>query len=164
MKKDLTFSISFQISQHSAGTAALLEQMENFSSNLASSLPYLKRDSRRYRRSESILPPYTIITPNIGEQVICVCFDWSFVRIGTARAMVLLARDAQHFQENCPLPSVRRKLHVQSLLHTVGLPGGFPCTLVGGLPSPPSHLLPSVYMKKDVPVDRAKTCPSRVRA
>ncbi|KAJ7355115.1 hypothetical protein OS493_027904 [Desmophyllum pertusum] len=53
------------VQQHSAGTAALLEQMENFSSNLASSLPYLKRDSRRYRRSESILPPYTIITPNI---------------------------------------------------------------------------------------------------
>ena len=37
-------------------------------------------------------------------------------------------------------------------------------SLVGGLPSPPSHLLPSVYMKKVVPVDRAKTWPSRVRA
>ena len=60
---------SFEISQHSAGTAELLEQMENFSGNLARSLPYLKRDSRRYRRStESILPPYTVITPNIGEE------------------------------------------------------------------------------------------------
>ncbi|XP_078343214.1 cadherin EGF LAG seven-pass G-type receptor 1-like [Oculina patagonica] len=54
------------VQQHSAGTAALLEQMENFSGNLARSLPYLKRDSHRYRRStESILPPYTVITPNI---------------------------------------------------------------------------------------------------
>ena len=53
--------------QNSAGTAALLQQMENFSGNLASALPYLKRDSLRYRRStENILPPYTILTPNIG--------------------------------------------------------------------------------------------------
>ncbi|PFX21141.1 Cadherin EGF LAG seven-pass G-type receptor 2 [Stylophora pistillata] len=54
------------VQQKSAGTAALLQQMENFSGNLARSLPYLKRDSHRYRRStESILPPYTILTPNI---------------------------------------------------------------------------------------------------
>ena len=66
----------FEIPQHSAGTADLLEQMENFSGNLARNLPYLKRDSNRYRRStESILPPYTVITPNIGEENKCLCFD-----------------------------------------------------------------------------------------
>ena len=36
-------------------------------------------------------------------------------------------------------------------------------SLVGGLLSSSSHLLPSVYMKEVVPVDRANTWPSRVR-
>lgn len=54
------------VQEYSAGTAALLQQMENFCGNLASALPYLKRDSQRYRRStDNILPPYTILTPNI---------------------------------------------------------------------------------------------------
>ena len=67
----LSWLLFLSIWQQSAGTAALLKQMENFSGNLARSLPYLKRDSRRYRRStESILPPYTIITPNIGKKYI----------------------------------------------------------------------------------------------
>ena len=59
----------FSFLQYSAGTAALLQQMEKFCGNLASALPYLKRDFRRYRRAtDSILPPYTILTPNIGTQ------------------------------------------------------------------------------------------------
>ena len=67
----LSWLLFLSIWQQSAGTAALLKQMENFSGNLARSLPCLKRDSRRYRRStESILPPYTIITPNIGKKYI----------------------------------------------------------------------------------------------
>lgn len=61
--------------------------MENFSGNLARSLPYLKRDSRRYKRStENILPPYTVITPNIGEETnIALCwleFMRNFKRYG----------------------------------------------------------------------------------
>ena len=61
--------------------------MENFSGNLARSLPYLKRDSHRYKRStENILPPYTIITPNIGEETnISLCwleFMRNFKRYG----------------------------------------------------------------------------------
>ncbi len=35
--------------------------------------------------------------------------------------------------------------------------------LVGGLPSPQSLLWPSVYMRKVVTVDRAKTCPPRLK-
>ena len=55
--------------QHSAGTAALLQQMENFSGNLASSLPYLKRKSHRARRdADKVILPYTILTPNIGKE------------------------------------------------------------------------------------------------
>ena len=64
---NIIFPIFFP--QHSAGTAALLQQMENFSGNLASSLPYLKRKSHRARRdTDKVILPYTILTPNIGKE------------------------------------------------------------------------------------------------
>ena len=67
----LSWLLLLSIWQHSAGTVALLKQMENFSGNLARSLPHLKRDSRRYSRcTESILPLYTIITLDIGKKYI----------------------------------------------------------------------------------------------
>ncbi|XP_032221364.2 cadherin EGF LAG seven-pass G-type receptor 2 isoform X2 [Nematostella vectensis] len=52
------------VQRNSAGTADLMEKMENFSGTLANNLAHLKR--ARYRRNvESIIPPYTVITPNI---------------------------------------------------------------------------------------------------
>ena len=66
---NLTVFFQFFFPQHSAGTAALLQQMENFSGNLASSLPYLKRKSHRARRdTDKVILPYTILTPNIGKE------------------------------------------------------------------------------------------------
>ena len=66
---NLTVFSQFFFPQHSAGTAALLQQMENFSGNLASSLPYLKRKSHRARRdTDKVILPYTILTPNIGKE------------------------------------------------------------------------------------------------
>ncbi|XP_031559365.1 cadherin EGF LAG seven-pass G-type receptor 2-like [Actinia tenebrosa] len=52
------------VQRNSAGTADLMLKMENFSGTLANNLAHLKRG--RYRRSTgSIIPPYTVLTPNI---------------------------------------------------------------------------------------------------
>ena len=114
----------FEISQHSAGTADLLEQMENFSGNLARNLPYLKRDSTRYRRStENILPPYTVITPNIGkENNLSVSLFW----LEVIRNLNVFVRDAVALREAALRFTRSFSTSVLPSLHYIGVepPGG----------------------------------------